>query len=69
MKLKDSLVSSLLFSKTRDTELAWIDGCLDLQSAGGKLAGKAIKGPDSSHNGDDKKKTPGLGRFLLFKGY
>ncbi|XP_030854971.1 cleavage and polyadenylation specificity factor subunit 2 [Strongylocentrotus purpuratus] len=67
VKLKDSLVSSLLFSKTRDTELSWIDGCLDLQSAGDKLAGKAIKGSDSSPNGDEKsfgdekKKTPGLG--------
>nr|XP_054758654.1 cleavage and polyadenylation specificity factor subunit 2-like [Lytechinus pictus] len=61
VKLKDSLVSSLLFSKTRETELSWIDGCLDLQSAGDKLAGKAIKGTDTSTNGDDKKKTPGLG--------
>lgn len=63
-------MSSLLFSKTRDTELSWIDGCLDLQSAGDKLAGKAIKGSDSSPNGDEKsfgdekKKTPGLGTFF-----
>ena len=66
-------MSSLLFSKTRDTELSWIDGCLDLQSAGDKLAGKAIKGSDSSPNGDEKsfgdekKKTPGLGTFFSYR--
>ncbi|XP_035684217.1 cleavage and polyadenylation specificity factor subunit 2-like [Branchiostoma floridae] len=30
VKLKDSLVSSLQFYKARDTELAWVDGQLDL---------------------------------------
>ncbi|CAH1261607.1 CPSF2 [Branchiostoma lanceolatum] len=30
VKLKDSLVSSLQFFKARDTELAWVDGQLDL---------------------------------------
>lgn len=31
MRLKDSLVSSLQFCKARDTELAWIDGVLDMR--------------------------------------
>lgn len=31
MRLKDSLVSSLYFCKAKDTELAWIDGVLDMR--------------------------------------
>lgn len=31
MRLKDSLVSSLQFCKARETELAWIDGVLDMR--------------------------------------
>lgn len=31
VRLKDSLVSSLLFCKAKDTELAWIDGVLDMR--------------------------------------
>ncbi|XP_017551173.1 cleavage and polyadenylation specificity factor subunit 2 [Pygocentrus nattereri] len=31
VRLKDSLVSSLQFCKARDTELAWIDGVLDMR--------------------------------------
>lgn len=31
VRLKDSLVSSLHFCKARDTELAWIDGVLDMR--------------------------------------
>ena len=31
MRLKDSLVSSLQFCKAKDTELAWIDGVLDMR--------------------------------------
>lgn len=31
MRLKDSLVSSLHFCKAKDTELAWIDGVLDMR--------------------------------------
>ena len=30
VRLKDSLVSSLQFCKAKDTELAWIDGVLDM---------------------------------------
>lgn len=33
MRLKDSLVSSLQFCKARDTELAWVDGVLDMRVA------------------------------------
>ena len=33
MRLKDSLVSSLQFCKAKDTELAWIDGVLDMRVA------------------------------------
>ncbi|XP_028858513.1 cleavage and polyadenylation specificity factor subunit 2 [Denticeps clupeoides] len=33
VRLKDSLVSSLQFCKAKDTELAWIDGVLDMQVA------------------------------------
>ena len=33
MRLKDSLVSSLHFCKAKDTELAWIDGVLDMRVA------------------------------------
>ncbi|XP_037541497.1 cleavage and polyadenylation specificity factor subunit 2 [Nematolebias whitei] len=33
VRLKDSLVSSLQFCKARDTELAWIDGVLDMRVA------------------------------------
>jgi len=29
VKLKDYLVSGLMFSKARDAELAWIDGIID----------------------------------------
>lgn len=31
VRLKDSLVSSLQFCKAKDTELAWIDGVLDMR--------------------------------------
>ena len=31
MRLKDSLVSSLQFCRARDTELAWVDGVLDMR--------------------------------------
>lgn len=31
VRLKDSLVSSLMFCKAKDTELAWIDGVLDMR--------------------------------------
>lgn len=31
MRLKDSLVSSLQFCKAKDTELAWINGVLDMR--------------------------------------
>ncbi|KAJ0026635.1 hypothetical protein NQD34_017635 [Periophthalmus magnuspinnatus] len=31
VRLKDSLVSSLYFCRARDTELAWIDGVLDMR--------------------------------------
>lgn len=31
VRLKDSLVSSLQFYKAKDTELAWIDGVLDMR--------------------------------------
>eukprot|EP00794_Sanderia_malayensis_P003077 gene3078-3542_t len=34
VKLKDSLVSSLSFAQTRDTELAWVDGQLIIESSG-----------------------------------
>ncbi|XP_038123541.1 cleavage and polyadenylation specificity factor subunit 2 [Cyprinodon tularosa] len=33
VRLKDSLVSSLQFCKAKDTELAWIDGVLDMRVA------------------------------------
>lgn len=33
MRLKDSLVSSLQLCKAKDTELAWIDGVLDMRVA------------------------------------
>ncbi|BFZ11972.1 hypothetical protein BsWGS_15011 [Bradybaena similaris] len=33
VRLRDHLVSSLVFSKTRDMELAWVDGQLDLPPA------------------------------------
>lgn len=33
VKLKDSLVSALEFSKARDAELAWVDGQLDFSHA------------------------------------
>ena len=33
VKLKDSLVSSLLFAKADDAELAWIDAWIDLSKA------------------------------------
>ncbi len=33
MRLLDSLVSSIEFSKTRDAELAWIDAILDIKSS------------------------------------
>ncbi|CAG5133239.1 unnamed protein product, partial [Candidula unifasciata] len=33
VRLRDQLVSSLVFSKTRDMELAWVDGQLDLPPA------------------------------------
>ncbi|XP_071478507.1 cleavage and polyadenylation specificity factor subunit 2-like [Diadema antillarum] len=64
VKLKDSLVSSLLFSKTRETELAWIDGCLDLQVSTDKLVTKqsSKKDQNGAVNGEEKKKkAPGLG--------
>ncbi len=32
VKLKDYLVTGLDFSKAKDAELAWIDGCIDLSS-------------------------------------
>ena len=31
VRLKDSLVSSLRFCRAKDTELAWIDGVLDMR--------------------------------------
>ncbi len=33
VRLLDSLVSSIEFSKTRDAELAWIDAILDIKSS------------------------------------
>ena len=58
MKLKDSLVSSLNFSKAKDAELAWIDGQLDIPKSDLGVIKDEEDGSTEEGSGD-KIKTPG----------
>ncbi|XP_033637127.1 cleavage and polyadenylation specificity factor subunit 2-like [Asterias rubens] len=61
VRLKDSLVSSLNFSKAKDAELAWIDGMLDLPESASDLG--VVKEPEAEakeEGSEDKLKAPGL---------
>ena len=49
MKLKDSLMSSVVFSQAKDAELAWIDGEIHFSS----VTSKTIIGQEEPMNGDD----------------
>ncbi|MEE6494364.1 hypothetical protein FKM82_017112 [Ascaphus truei] len=52
VRLKDSLVSSLKFCKAKDTELAWIDGVLDMRVA--KVdTGVILEEGELKEDGDD----------------
>ncbi|XP_038072490.1 cleavage and polyadenylation specificity factor subunit 2-like isoform X2 [Patiria miniata] len=60
VRLKDSLVSSLEFSKAKDAELAWIDGQLDLPTS--DLGVNKEQTEVTEEEGSEVKvKAPGLG--------
>ncbi|XP_022083164.1 cleavage and polyadenylation specificity factor subunit 2-like [Acanthaster planci] len=60
VRLKDSLVSSLEFSKAKDAELAWIDGQLDLPTPHLGVV-KEQTGTTEEEGSEVKIKAPGLG--------
>ena len=62
MRLKDSLVSKLRFSRAGDAELAWIDGQIDMSTA--KTDTSAMYEPeDGEVDDDDPKKKKKKGKF------
>jgi len=60
VKLRDYVVSALTFSKAKETELAWIEGVLDMSQ--GKTDTSAMCEPEDgekSEDGKEKKKSTG----------
>lgn len=54
VRLKDSLVSSLHFCKAKDTELAWIDGVLDMRVVKvdtGVMLEDGLRGEEAAEDG------------------
>jgi len=53
VKLKDSLMSSVVFSQAKDAELAWVDGQIHFSSA----TSKGVVGVDGDRNNAEDRKT------------